>query len=306
MCSAAKKMSIPGTSKTAAAPACALWRTMSSVCLRPSRVGNTAATASRPSISPQVPTRLDEEVRLVENMNCQQPQQEYPDLPTTALVLSQDEESELLKVADRPNEVRWKELTDSLLWHRKKTRLSRLEGNKRQAIFIAANCVLLLLTIIALSAEVRARVPMWVKMMVDHLRTVQKCSKNQEAMLECASRGDFTGWTTAVLLSLSRSSVIVKRIFLFGLDSPTHLLAVVYESFVRSIFWGISYLFIRRGMNSDTRPQFIQKYWKDAVYGSLAGFNATFMKLVMKNLVPAEFVEGALLGWLTRFENEWM
>jgi hypothetical protein len=101
--------------------------------------------------------------------------------------------------------------------------------------------------------------------MVDHLRTLQKCSENQEAMLECVSRGEFTGWTASILLSLSRPSAIAKRIFLFGFDSPTHLLAVVYESFVRSICWGISYLFIRRGMNSDTRPQFIQKYWKDAV-----------------------------------------
>jgi hypothetical protein len=53
-------------------------------------------------------------------------------------------------------------------------------------------------------------------------------------------------------------------------------------------------MFIRRGMNPDTRPNFIAKYWKDAVYGSLAGFNASFLKAVLKNLVPQEAVEHAL------------
>lgn len=30
------------------------------------------------------------------------------------------------------------------------------------------------------------------------------------------------------------------------------------------------------------------QYWKDAVYGSLAGFNAAFLKAVLKNLVPQD------------------
>jgi hypothetical protein len=35
----------------------------------------------------------------------------------------------------------------------------------------------------------------------------------------------------------------------------------------------------------------VYKYWKDTVYGSLAGFNAAFMKAVLKNLIPKEAVE---------------
>ena len=71
---------------------------------------------------------------------------------------------------------------------------------------------------------------------------------------------------------------------MFGFETPLKLWIVVYESFVTAFCWGVSYMFIRRGMNPDTRRNFMQKYWKDAVYGSLAGFNAAFMKQVLKNL----------------------
>jgi hypothetical protein len=61
-------------------------------------------------------------------------------------------------------------------------------------------------------------------------------------------------------------------------------------------------------MNPDTRHRFLEKYWKDAVYGMLAGFNATFMKQILKNLIPQEAVEDALrerqlkiLDWLPSF-----
>lgn len=226
------------------------------------------------------------------------------------LVLSQDEAAEGNE-KDDPIEARLREITELLLSDRKKTRLRR-QGDKRQVIFIVANYFVLFLAVIAISAELQARAPTWLKMLEDHLRSVQNCSENQEALLECVSRGDFAGLIASVLLWLSRS-VATKRIFLFGFDTPKKLWTVVYESFVTSICWGISYLFIRRGMNSDTRSRFIQKYWKDAVYGSLAGFNAAFMKQVLKNLIPEEVVEGALrerqlkiFGWLTSFENEWL
>jgi hypothetical protein len=227
------------------------------------------------------------------------------------LVLSQDAAAEENE-KDDPIEARLREITELLLSDRKKTRLRRQEGDKRQVIFIVANYFVLFLAVIAISAELQARAPSWLKMLEDHLRSVQNCSENQEALLECVSRGDFAGLIASVLLWLSRS-VATKRIFLFGFDTPKKLWTVVYESFVTSICWGISYLFIRRGMNSDTRSRFIQKYWKDAVYGSLAGFNAAFMKQVLKNLIPEEVVEGALrerqlkiFGWLTSFENEWL
>ena len=99
-----------------------------------------------------------------------------------------------------------------------------------------------------------------------------------------------------------------QRIFLFGFDSPRKLWTVVYESLVTAVCWGFSYMFIRRGLNPDTNRNFLQKYWKDAVYGSLAGFNAAFMKGVLKNLIPQEVIEDALqqrqvkiLSWLPSF-----
>ena len=140
------------------------------------------------------------------------------------------------------------------------------------------------------------------------MKDVRDCSTDQEALFECVSRGDFAGLVASVILWLSRS-VIPRRIFLFGFESPKKLWTVVYESLVTAICWGVSYMFIRRGMNPDTRERFLQKYWKDAVYGSLAGFNAAFMKHVLKNLIPQEAVEDVLrdrqlrfLSWLPSFE----
>jgi hypothetical protein len=178
---------------------------------------------------------------------------------------------------------------------------------KQQVVFVVANYFVLFLALIALSAEMQARAPNWMKMMENHVKNVRNCSENQEALFECVSRGDFAGLIASVGLWLSRS-VTTRRIFLFGFDTPKKLWTVVYESLVSSICWGISYVFIRRGMNPDTRHRFIQKYWKDAVYGSLAGFNATFLKMVLKNLVPQDAVEDAFkerqlkfLSWLPSF-----
>jgi hypothetical protein len=77
---------------------------------------------------------------------------------------------------------------------------------------------------------------------------------------------------------------------------------------VTAFSWGFSYLFVRRALNPDTRPRFLRKYWKDAVYGSLAGFNAFFLKQVLKNLIPQEAVEEMvfeprlkILSWLPSF-----
>ena len=211
--------------------------------------------------------------------------------------------------SDDPIEARLREITNLLLVDRKKERYPRYDRQreKRQVVFVVANYFVLFLAIIAISAELQARAPNWIKMMEEHLQNVQNCSENHEALFECVSRGDFAGLIASVVLWLSRS-VTTKRIFLFGFDTPKKLWTVVYESLVTSVCWGISYLFIRRGMNPDTRPRFVQKYWKDAVYGSLAGFNAAFLKHILKNLIPEQVVEDALrerqlkiMGWLPSF-----
>lgn len=222
---------------------------------------------------------------------------------------STDDEDDMQLHSEDPIETRLREITLLLLADRKNSRMRRRErqGEKRQVIFVVANYFVLFLALIAVSAEIQARAPKWLKMMEDQLQSVQNCGENHEALFECVSRGDFAGLIASVILWLSRS-VATRRIFLFGFDTPKKLWTVVYESLVTSICWGISYLFIRRGMNPDTRPRFVQKYWKDAVYGSLAGFNAAFLKQILKNLVPQEVVEDALrerqlkiLKWLPSF-----
>lgn len=221
-----------------------------------------------------------------------------------------DEDDDMMLHSVDPIETRLRQITEILLADRKQVdgngRAKRRE-EKRQVIFVVANYFVLFLALIAVSAELQMRAPNWLKMMEEQLQSVQNCGGSQEALYECISRGDFAGLIASLILWLSRS-VATRRFFLFGFDTPKKLWTVVYESLVTSLCWGISYLFIRRGMNPDTRPRFVQKYWKDAVYGSLAGFNAAFLKHVLKNLIPQEVVEDAIrerhlkvLGWLPSF-----
>lgn len=197
-------------------------------------------------------------------------------------------------------------ITELLMMERQKVRYYPRQ-EKRQVVFTLANYFVLFLSLIAISAEIQARAPEWNAAIERHLNSVKNCSKDQDALFECVSNGDFSGLVASVILWLSRSAA-TKRIFLFGFDSPRKLWTVVYESLVTAVCWGFSYMFIRRGLNPDTNRNFLQKYWKDAVYGSLAGFNAAFMKGVLKNLIPQEAIEDALqqrqvkiLSWLPSF-----
>jgi len=175
---------------------------------------------------------------------------------------------------------------------------------KRQVVFVLANYFVLFLSVIAISAEIQARVPGWLEAMEQQLKNVHQCSMDKESLFACVENGDIAGLIASVILWVSRSAA-TKRIFLLGFASPQKLWTAVYESLVTATCWGFSYMFIRRGMNPDNNRDFLRRYWKDAVYGSLAGFNAAFMKQVLKNLIPQEAIEDALqerqlkiLSWL--------
>jgi len=160
-----------------------------------------------------------------------------------------------------------------------------LKTEKKQVIFVIANYFVLFLSLIAISAEIHERAPRWMAWIDTNITTVQNCASDKDALFQCVSEGNFSGLIASVVLWASQS-VATKRFFLFGFDSPKKLWRVVYECCVTSFCWGFSYIFIRRGLNPDTRGDCVRKYWKDAVYGSLAGFNAAFMKAVLKNLLP--------------------
>lgn len=223
--------------------------------------------------------------------------------------LTESDEDEMMLHSEDPVEARLREIihllgTDRQKKGRRLTGAGLHQTENRQVIFVLANYFVLFLSLVAISAEIQARAPDWAKAMEAQLKNVQDCAVDQEALFQCVSSGDVAGLVASVVLWLSRS-VATRQIFLFGFETPNKLWTVVYESFVTSLCWGVSYLFIRRGMNPDTRHRFLQKYWKDAVYGSLAGFNATFMKQILKNLIPKEVVEDVLrerqlkiLGWL--------
>lgn len=166
-----------------------------------------------------------------------------------------------------------------------KDELQDIKTEKKQVIFVLANYFVLFLSLIAISAEIHERAPNWVEQMQENYFIVQNCAAGKDELFQCVSEGNFSGLVASVILWASKS-VATKRFFLFGFDSPQKLWTVVYEAGVTAICWGTSYLAIRRGLNPDTRQHCLSKYWKDAVYGSLAGFNAAFMKAVLKNLLP--------------------
>lgn len=219
------------------------------------------------------------------------------------------DEDDMVLHSEDPIEARLRQITELLLRDRDDgaKKESAPQHGRRQVVFTLANYFVLFLSFIAISAEIQGRAQGWISSLEKEMKNVADCSANQDALFECVSRGDFAGLVASVLLWLSRS-VATRKFFLFGFDSPHKLWTVVYESFVTAFCWGVSYLFIRRGLNPDTRHRFVQKYWKDAVYGSLAGFNAAFMKHILKNFIPQESVENALktqqlkiLSWLPTF-----
>eukprot|EP00956_Cyclotella_meneghiniana_P008919 scaffold12224_cov40-Cyclotella_meneghiniana.AAC.3 len=181
---------------------------------------------------------------------------------------------------------------------------------KKQVIFTIANYFVLFMSLIALSAEIQSRLPQWMNWVQDNYDSVQNCATDNDALFECISQGNFSGLVASFMLWATQSAS-AKRIFLFGFDTPKKLWTVVYEALVTAVCWGTSYIFIRRGLNPNTRERFLQKYWKDAVYGSLAGFNAAFMKAVLKNLVPQDVALQAIetrqlriFDWLSRLMAE--
>lgn len=197
-------------------------------------------------------------------------------------------------------ELRLRKMTELLLQHddddgnRSRDRFSQSRRQeKRQVMLVLANYMGLFVSLIAISAEIQARAPYWLAWMEREFANVQQCSTDQEALFHCISNGDFAGLVASVILWLSRSAS-TQRIFWFGFHSPKQLWTVVYEALVSGLCWGFSYLFIRRALKPEIRKNYFQNHWKDAVYGSLAIFNASFMKQVLKNLIPQERLEEVL------------
>jgi hypothetical protein len=173
-------------------------------------------------------------------------------------------------------------------------RLATKKDEQKRVIFVLANYFVLFLSIIAISAEIHERSPEWMAWLEENVDKVNECALDSESLFDCLSTGDIRGLLASVILVIARNQFFTIRFFLFGFDSVQKLWTVVYEALVTALCWGTSYMFIRRGMNPDTSENFLNKYWKDAIYGSLAGFNAYFMKAVLKNLIPKEAIEEAL------------
>lgn len=129
---------------------------------------------------------------------------------------------------------------------------------KKQVIFTIANYFVLFMSLIALSAEIQSRLPQWMDWVQDNYDSVQNCATDNDALFECISQGNFSGLVASFVLWATQSAS-AKRIFLFGFDTPKKLWTVVYEALVTAVCWGTSYIFIRRGLNPNTRERFLQK-----------------------------------------------
>lgn len=165
---------------------------------------------------------------------------------------------------------------------------------KKHVVFVLANYFVLFLSLISIFAELHERAPRWMEQLDERTNRVHACAVDSDALYKCVQEGDASGLLASFALWIAKNNKLTKRFFLFGFDSAQQLWTVVYEALVTSFCWGTSYMLIRRGMNPDTRVKFLEKYWKDAIYGSLAGFNAAFMKAVLKNLIPKEVIEDVL------------
>jgi len=161
----------------------------------------------------------------------------------------------------------------------------------KHVIFVISNYFIYFISMIAVCAEIYERSPKWTEWIQNNLEHVNSCSADRDSLFECVSNGDISGLLASFIIWIT--SKTTRRFFLFGFDSVQILWKNVYEALVSSVCWCFSYMFIRRGLNPDTRTNFLQKYFKDCAYGGLAVFNAAFLKAVLKNLIPKEAVSGA-------------
>lgn len=148
---------------------------------------------------------------------------------------------------------------------------------KKQVIFTIANYFVLFMSLIAISAEIQSRLPQWMDWVQDNYDSVQNCATDHDALFECISNGNFSGLVASFMLWATQSAS-AKRIFLFGFDTPKKLWTVVYEALVSAVCWGLSYIFIRRGLNPNTRERFIQK----VCFGFLISPSLIYGVLLMK------------------------
>lgn len=161
----------------------------------------------------------------------------------------------------------------------------------KYVIWVITKSFISFLTIVRICAELYERSPAWKEQIIGHLENVEACAVDRDSLFECVSRGDFSGLMASFVIWIT--SKTTRRFFLFGFDSVQTLYHCVYEAFVSSFCWGCSYMFIRRGLNPDTRTNCLLKYWKDCAYGTLANLFQNFIKAVLKNLIPKEAVKEA-------------
>ena len=93
------------------------------------------------------------------------------------------------------------------------------------------------------------------------------------------------GRLRSVLLWLTERNNVVKQYISFGFPDQDKLYTTFVECLLTSMCWGFSFLFIRKGMNPESRHNLFVKFWKDALFGSLAIFHSGFSKAVLKNLM---------------------
>eukprot|EP00567_Pseudictyota_dubia_P008385 CAMPEP_0197440764 /NCGR_PEP_ID=MMETSP1175-20131217/7186_1 /TAXON_ID=1003142 /ORGANISM="Triceratium dubium, Strain CCMP147" /LENGTH=192 /DNA_ID=CAMNT_0042970929 /DNA_START=694 /DNA_END=1268 /DNA_ORIENTATION=- len=91
---------------------------------------------------------------------------------------------------------------------------------------------------------------------------------------------------TIVFRSIVGNSAIIQSVYglIFDFRTEYEFAHNFFVSVKIGLSWGLTSLFIRRGLNSDVRDggRFIFKYWRDAMYGTLAMSVCVFLKIAVR------------------------
>jgi len=158
-------------------------------------------------------------------------------------------------------------------------------SEKQYTITVLAQFLLVIVTILTVSSKLHEIVPPLVNPILNTCaHSIETCAHDEQTLFTCMKGGEMNGLLAGICLWIQHLPV-KSNIFLLGFESPKKMWIVLYEAIVSSVCWGACYLYVRRGMNPATRDKYFEKYWRDTLYGSMAGLTATFMKAVLKNFV---------------------
>jgi hypothetical protein len=152
--------------------------------------------------------------------------------------------------------------------------------------YIVVQFVLVFVTFVALTYLTGQFLPPLLKSwgLYDSVKTcVAVSAKEDKGLL-----GFFKGKLSTTTTCTSASSGLIFDVFamispILGFKKAEVLVKAVVDGFLKAMCWIFTYIWIRRGMNDDTRGGYKDKYFKDSLHGGLATFLTGIMASVVAN-----------------------